>query len=89
MKSKEGLKPLHLVLSINYTYKMFVYRCVQFRHGPESVTDTKQNMALTSQKTFKKLDKIENLIFNVAKKRYWKSRTLMINELVCTLPNKR
>lgn len=89
MKSKEGLKPLHLVLSINYTYKMFVYRCVQFRHGPESVTDTKQNMALTSQKTFKKLDKIENLKLNVAKKMYWKSRTLMINELVCTLPNKR
>lgn len=68
---------------------MFVYRCVQFRHGPESVTDTKQNMALTSQKTFKKLDKIENLKLNVAKKRYWKSGTLMINELVCTLPNKR
>lgn len=89
MKSKEGFKPLHLVLSINYTYKMFVYRCVQFRHGPESVTDTKQNMALTSQRTFKKLDKIENLKLNVAKKRYWKSRTLMINELVCTLPNKR
>lgn len=48
---------------------MFVYRCVQFRHGQESVTDTKQNMALTSQKTFKKLDKIENLILNVAKKK--------------------